>query len=322
MITLVALCAPLHLAAQGTRPFTPADWYRLTTLSAPAISPDGKMVAFTVTTVKEADNRRHQEVWVVPSAGGASMRYTAPGYESSNPRWSHDGRWLLFTSTRAGSRGRTWGLRMDQPGGEAMEIDSFPTGAAPDSRRFVVTSEPVPADTTRRSSDQYGAMQPMARPTFGSITQPLDPKRFDGRHVTEIRYKANGQGTRLGVAEVRHEGGRPAPRGLDASSRLLEGARQLAVCPEPRRVQHHRGALGREATGDGAADAAARPGHQGHLAVERSHLLGPFASPGTLAQARARDGEAPLSFSTVYAKFSGTPQPRRTAWDSPSRKTS
>jgi dipeptidyl aminopeptidase/acylaminoacyl peptidase len=193
MIALVALAAPLGLQAQAQRAFTPADWYRLTTLGAPAMSPDGKLVAFTVTTVREADNRRHQEVWVVPTAGGQSSRYTAPGYESSNPRWSPDGRWLLFNSTRPGSRGRTWGLRMDQPGGEAVEIDSFPAGAMPANKRFVVSSEPLPADTARATNEWTG-MQPMARPPYGSITQPLDPKRFDGRHITDMRYKANGQG--------------------------------------------------------------------------------------------------------------------------------
>jgi dipeptidyl aminopeptidase/acylaminoacyl peptidase len=204
MIALVALGAPLYTSsAQGPRPFTPADWYRVTTLSAPAVSPDGRLVAFTVTTVKEADNKRHQEVWVTPTAGGASTRYTAPGYESSNPRWSPDGRWLLFNSTRPGSRGRTWGLRMDQPGGEAVEIDSFPAGAAPDSKRFVVTSEPIPADTTKRPTDNWNGMQPMARPPFGSITQPLDAKRFDGRHIVDIRYKANGQGFLPGEREAR-----------------------------------------------------------------------------------------------------------------------
>src|SRR6185503_8696068 len=53
MIVLFALGAPLFtLQAQGPRPFTPADWYRVTTLSAPALSPDGRTVAFTVTTVK------------------------------------------------------------------------------------------------------------------------------------------------------------------------------------------------------------------------------------------------------------------------------
>lgn len=203
MIAFVALVAPLAARAQAQRPFTPADWYRLTTVSAPSLSPDGRLVAFTVTTVKEAENRRHQEVWVVPSAGGASTRYTAPGYESSAPRWSPDGKWLLFSSMRPGSRGRTWGLRMDQPGGEAVEIDSFPDGSMPSSKRFVVTSEPVPADTAARGPDPYAGMPPMARAPYGAITAPLDPKRFDGRHITEMRYKANGQGFIPGPREAR-----------------------------------------------------------------------------------------------------------------------
>jgi dipeptidyl aminopeptidase/acylaminoacyl peptidase len=224
MIALVALVAPLAVGAQaGRRPFAPADWYRLTNLANPALSPDGRLVAFTVTTVKEAENRRHQEVWVVPAAGGQAQRYTAPGYESSSPRWSPDGTWLLFTSTRPGSRGRTWGLRMDQPGGEAVELDSFPAGSMPASKRFVVLSEPLPLDTARqRPSDQWSQMQPMARPPFGSITQPLDPKRFDGRHVFDMRYKANGQGFLPGPREARQY--RPAQlwvHPLDGSARRI-----------------------------------------------------------------------------------------------------
>jgi dipeptidyl aminopeptidase/acylaminoacyl peptidase len=206
MITaVVALCAPLSVAvSQARRSFTPADWYRLTTLSQPALSPDGRLVAFTVTTVKEAENRRHQEVWVVPVSGGPPQRYTAPGYESSSPRWSPDGTWLLFNSTRPGSRTRVWGLRMDQPGGEALEMDSVPTGSMPDSRRFEVLSEPLPADTTReRREDPWGQMSAMSRPPYGAITKPLDPKRYDGRHIFDMRYKANGQGFVPGRREAR-----------------------------------------------------------------------------------------------------------------------
>lgn len=204
IIALLALIAPLAAASSQTkRPFAPGDWYRLTTLSQPAMSPDGRHIAFTVTTVKEAENRRHQEVWVVPAAGGLPQRYTAPGYESSGPRWSPDGKWLLFNSTRPGSRARTWGLRMDQPAGEAVEIDNMPDGSMPASKRFVVLSEPVPADSAARRDDLFAAMPPMARPPFGAITQPLDPKRYDGRHVTEMRYKANGQGFLPGPREAR-----------------------------------------------------------------------------------------------------------------------
>jgi len=188
------------------RAFTPADWYKVTTLNAPAVSPDGKLVAFTVTTVRENDNKRHSEVWVVPTAGGDATRYTSPSTESSNPRFSADGKYLLFNSVRTGSKARTWALRMDQPGGEAMEMNDYPNGSLPRDKSFAVWSEPVTpdssADSTRRK-DPYAAMQAMARPPYGAITQPLDTKRFDGRHIYDMRYKVNGQGFVPGPREAR-----------------------------------------------------------------------------------------------------------------------
>jgi len=192
------------LTAQS-RAFTPNDWYRLTAIGGPAISPDGKRVAFTVTTVVAAENKRHSEVWLVATAGGDPMRLTSPGLESSNPRWSPDGKLLLFASTRPGGKGRTWALRMDQPGGEAFEVDSVPAGSMPRDGRFVVwaeadTTHPAP-DTTRR--DPFVRMQPMARPPFGAITSPVDPARFDGRHITEMQYKSNNGGFFPGPREAR-----------------------------------------------------------------------------------------------------------------------
>ena len=219
---LVLLLFPAVLEGQRKRPFTPADWYRVVTVSSPAVSPDGRLVAFTVTTVKEAENRRHQEVWVVPVSGGSPQRYSSASHESSNPRWSPDGRWLLFTSSRPGARGRTWGLRMDRPAGEAVEIDSFPAGSLPRDKRFVVLAEPLPLDSTR-GSDPYAGMQPMARPPFGAITKPLDPKRFDGRHIVEMRYKANGQGFIPGPWE------RPRPRPLQLWVHPLDGGERRLV---------------------------------------------------------------------------------------------
>jgi dipeptidyl aminopeptidase/acylaminoacyl peptidase len=201
-----AVTTPASATTTARRPFTPADWYKVTTVSAPAVSPDGKLVAFTVTTVRESENKRHAEVWVVPAAGGEATRYTSASTESSNPRFSADGKYLLFNSTRQGSRARTWALRMDQPGGEAMEMNDYPNGSLPRDKSFAVWSEPVTpdsaADSTRRR-DPYAAMQAMARPPYGAITQPLDPKRFDGRHIYDMRYKANGQGFVPGPREAR-----------------------------------------------------------------------------------------------------------------------
>jgi dipeptidyl aminopeptidase/acylaminoacyl peptidase len=181
-------------AQQQGRAFTPNDWYRVTTVSQPAMAPDGRQVAFTVTTVDTVGNRRQSAVWVVGTDGGEPVRYTTPGLESSAPRWSPDGRLLLFQSTRPGTRARTWALRMDRPGGEAFPYDSLPAGSVTADRRVIAWSEPVPADTAPRSDDPWARMAAAARPPHGAITSPLNASRFDGRHYVDLPIKSNNAG--------------------------------------------------------------------------------------------------------------------------------
>src|ERR671938_318044 len=155
--SVLPFCAAVAQTAQparSARAFTPTDWYKLTTLSSPAISPDGSRIAFTVQTINERENKYHREVWVVPASGGDPVRYTSPSAESSNPRWSPDGKYLFFTSNRPGGKGTTWALRMDAPGGEAFQLENYPSvGSTPRDGLFAVwrdadTAEP--ADSTKR----------------------------------------------------------------------------------------------------------------------------------------------------------------------------
>jgi dipeptidyl aminopeptidase/acylaminoacyl peptidase len=216
MICAFVVAVPLAAQAPATttqgRAFQTEDWYRLTTVSTPAMSPDGRWVAFTVTTVDEAANKRHSEIWLVPSSGGEPMRMTSPGTESSNPRWSRDGSLLLFTSRREGGRGSTWALRMDRtPSGEAFQPEAEPRGSMPRDGSFSVFTEggsggfgfgrgrggqeetPQEAPSGRRG-DPYARMKPMARPPWGSITRPMDSRRFDGMQIVDVPYLANGRG--------------------------------------------------------------------------------------------------------------------------------
>ena len=192
--------------AQTKRAFTLADWYKLSTLSAPAMSPDGSRIAFQVQSVNERDNKYHREVWVVPTAGGAAQRFTSPSTESSSPRWSPDGKLLLFTSQRPGGKGSTWMLRMDQPGGEAFQDEKYPRigSMSADSRVSVwAEGDSLLSDSARYANDPFAKMQPMARPPYGAITKPTDAARFDGRHVYDMQYKSNNAGYVPGPREAR-----------------------------------------------------------------------------------------------------------------------
>ncbi len=201
---LFSLTPPAASAQSGAaRAFEPGDWYRVTNVAAPAMSPDGKRVAFTVTTTREVDNRRHSEVWVANTAGGDPVRWTAPGTESSNPRWSPDGRVLYFASQRPGGHGTEWALHADQPGGEAFQPDRLvPAGSTPHDKSFVVFTSidsgpgALPAARAGARSDSAAASTAIAtsRPPFGAITRPLVQSRFDGRHIITFPYKANGVG--------------------------------------------------------------------------------------------------------------------------------
>ncbi len=172
-----------------------ADWYRVANVSGATMSPDGQRVAMTVTRAVETENRRHSEIWVVSTSGGEPERWTSPNTESSNPRWSHDGKYLFFTSRRDGGSGNTWAIKLDGPSGEAIQVDGYPEGSMPSGHQFAVSSGPARVESTpANSANPFARMQPMAKPPYEAITRPAEPARFDGRHVVDMSYKSNGAG--------------------------------------------------------------------------------------------------------------------------------
>src|SRR5438874_6153147 len=98
----VLVLAPCLVFAQAKRPLSIEDYYRVKTVGAPEMSPDGKRIAFMVTTRVEATNGSTSEVWMVPADGSEpAHRVTPEGQNATGLQWGSDGQ-LRFNLVDAG----------------------------------------------------------------------------------------------------------------------------------------------------------------------------------------------------------------------------
>jgi dipeptidyl aminopeptidase/acylaminoacyl peptidase len=82
-------------------PFRLVDLYTLRHVSDPAVSPDGRRVAFVVQGYRKKDNDRYQNIWLARTDGAGELhRLTRGASSDGSPAWSADGCYLAFLSTR------------------------------------------------------------------------------------------------------------------------------------------------------------------------------------------------------------------------------
>ncbi|HYT83858.1 MAG TPA: S9 family peptidase [Gemmatimonadales bacterium] len=184
------LLSPAVLLGQQARPWQATDYYQLTFVADPQLSPDGRRVAFTVTTVVEDKDRRHSEIWMAAIDGStAPFRYTSSTTEASNPAWSPDGSLLAFTSRREGAEDDVWFLRTGAPGGEASQIKGVK--AMP---RFSRDGQWLLFSWRGAEPDSLKQQTWRNRVSPAAITRGPDPKRFDGRLYTSLPFKGDERG--------------------------------------------------------------------------------------------------------------------------------
>src|SRR4029453_8586495 len=157
----LAVATTLH-AQTPTRAFTLDDVAKLKSVSDPARSPDGKWVAYTVSSVDVEKDKRDSDVWMVSWDGSEQVRLTSSKDSESHPQWSPDGKYLAFLASRKNDgdeddekKDKKKGAQvwlLNRAGGEAEKltdidgnIDDYAWSL--DSKRLVlVVDDPNPAD--------------------------------------------------------------------------------------------------------------------------------------------------------------------------------
>ena len=137
--------------ADGKHPFKLPDLFNIKRVSDPALSADGKWIAYTITIPDVKENKSTSDLWVVSTGGGPARQFTSNPSGDKNAAWSPDGKLIAFVSTRSG-QSQIWLISTE--GGEARQFTSIATEASqpvwsPDGKWIAFVSDVFPENSDK-----------------------------------------------------------------------------------------------------------------------------------------------------------------------------
>ena len=153
--------------------FQSADFQKLRSVGTVQLSPDGSQVAYTVIR-SDGPRRPITQLWVMTLADGKSTCFSSGDESSSNPEWSRDGKWIVY-SGRLGNRRGMILARRDGSGKKFLAaIDGtnspLPTTGktiawSPDSKLIAYVSAQPGPETAEASGDPIVITRYLYKPT-------------------------------------------------------------------------------------------------------------------------------------------------------------
>src|SRR5438105_1157492 len=138
--------------ASAKHPFTFENMMKLKRLDEPVPSPDGRWVVFSATDADLEANTKISDLWIVPASGGESKRLNETPNHEERPRFSPDGKRLIWTS-KATDPTQIWMGDFDTNAGTLIgkphQVTNISTGAdggiwSPDGKNIVFVSAVYP----------------------------------------------------------------------------------------------------------------------------------------------------------------------------------
>ena len=187
-VVIALFFAPLPLVADG-RPLRPDDLFALPDVADPRLSPDGRQVAYTLTTLDAKEDESDADLYLMSVDGGQPLRLTSSKKDESSPRFSPNGEWIAFLSDREGKKKQVFLL--SRRGGEAIKLTDFKASVSdlawsPDSKRLALVVSDVDPDATDEEEDEKATEEKKKTPK-PIVLRRLQFKRDGEGYLREVR---------------------------------------------------------------------------------------------------------------------------------------
>jgi dipeptidyl aminopeptidase/acylaminoacyl peptidase len=197
---LLTFVAATGTASSEKRNITEKDLFDFVWIGDPQVSPDGSHVAFVRVTVNEKKEGYNTSIWSVPIAGGEEPHQVTKGDHDSVPRWSPDGKFLLFLrATEKNGKPEPPQLAiLPMAGGDSFVFTDLPKGAAspswsPDGKTIAFTSE-TNAEDLAKQEKKKSKEEESKKAGSGNAPAGSDEHESDVRLITRAVYRVDNEG--------------------------------------------------------------------------------------------------------------------------------